>query len=395
MVRAETPPAALPAAASLAPPVEAPPPASPQPAPPATRPAAERAQEPAPSAPVEARLERSEPPAAESAVSTAGSAPSKPTVEGAAKSDAPPPVGAVQNPASTSPPVEPAASAQTGIVVKSAPPAAAAPAPQPDAAAAKSPAPNGAGAGQGQLAAIIPPRAPQPMLAIDDATVGKDYAADLPPFSDSDGAKGIMLHVEPAPPEGLSFIDRGSGFGAISGKPTRSGRYVFDVVAFNGGGGAARMTMKINVAPAPAEPKLPPQLLKSDANPQVAALEPIDKAARFLGGFDGGPCFLARVGPSAGDSTAARGAIAIEGVGSQKEVFERFYQAFIREVGVEPTFAVRLIAPPQCPAINLIAAGPPTARRPRRSGSPPTIWRAASRWPARSARWPAGASMCC
>jgi hypothetical protein len=196
------------------------------------------------------------------------------------------------------------------------------------------------------------------MLAIDDATVGKDYAADLPPFSDSNGASGIALHVEPAPPEGLSFADLGSGFGAISGKPTKPGRYVFDVVATNSGGGATRMTMKINVAPAPLEPKPQPQLLKSDANPQVAALEPVDKATRFLSGFDGGPCFLARVSAASSDSVAAaaRGSIAVEGVGSQKQVFERFYESFIRDVGVEPTFAVRLIAPPQCPAINLIAA---------------------------------------
>jgi hypothetical protein len=100
--------------------------------------------------------------------------------------------------------------------------------------------------------------------------------------------------------------------------------------------------------------------LKSDDNSQVAALEPIDKAAHFLGGYDGGPCFLARLRVPAGDSpaidSAARGSIAIEGVGSQKTAFVRFYEAFIRDVGVEPTFTVRLIASPQCPAVDLIAA---------------------------------------
>ena len=186
------------------------------------------------------------------------------------------------------------------------------------------------------------------MLAIDDATVGKDYAADLPPFSDPNGAKGIALHVEPGPPEGLSFIDLGSGFGEISGKPTKPGQFAFDVVASNNVGGAARMTTKINVAPAPPEPK--PQPPKSDANQQVAALEPMDKAARFLRGFDGGPCFLARAAAAVGDS------IAIEGVGAEKQAFQRFYASFVHDVGVEPTLTVRLIASSQCPAVGLIAA---------------------------------------
>jgi hypothetical protein len=358
-IAAETPPAAPSAALSAPPLVEAPPPGLPQPVSPSTKPAAESVGlEAAPPAPVEARPASSDtPPIASPAASPAA----KPAAEDLAKNEASPPAEGAQSPAPAPAPVQPPANSQPEIIVKSAPPAAAAPASQPDANTAKPTAPKGAGAGAGQLAAIIPPRAPQAMLAIDDATVGKDYAADLPPFSDPNGANGIALHVEPAPPEGLSFVDLGSGFGSISGKPTKPGRYVFDIVASNGGGGAARMTMKINVAPAPSEPKPQPLLLKSDANPQVAALEPVDKAARFLSGFDGGPCFFARVGVAARDSTAAngaavRGSIAIEGVGSQKQVFERFYESFLRDVGVEPTFAVRLIAPPQCPAVNLIAA---------------------------------------
>jgi len=221
------------------------------------------------------------------------------------------------------------------------------PASKPDANASNATQAGKAGASQGQVAAIAPPRAPQAMLAIDDATVGKDYAADLPPFSDPNGAKGVALHVEPRPPEGLSFIDLGSGFGEISGRPTKPGQFAFDVVASNNVGGAARMTTKINIAP-PPEPK--PQPAKSDANSQVAALEPMDKAARFLRGFDGGPCFLARAGAAVGDS------IAIEGVGAEKQAFQRFYASFVHDVGVEPTLTVRLIASPQCPAVGLIAA---------------------------------------
>jgi hypothetical protein len=222
------------------------------------------------------------------------------------------------------------------------------PAPTPDAVASNAADEGRAGASAGQLAAIVPPRAPQAMLAIDDATVGKDYAADLPPFSDPGGAKGISLHVEPPPPEGLSFRDLGSGFGEISGRPTKPGQFAFDVVASNNVGGAARMTTKINVAPAPPEPKPPPA--KSEPSAQVAALEPEDKTARFLRGFDGGPCFLARAGAAIGAS------ITIEGVGAEKQIFQRFYASFLHDVGAEPTLNVRLIASPQCPVVGLIAA---------------------------------------
>ena len=308
------------------------------------------------------------PPAAPLAPAAASSAPassSKPVAEEGAKEglanndltkdQAASSAAGAQVPAPAVPPVEPPAGAQGGALVKSGEPVALPPTPAPDASAPGAPASNAAAPDESRLAAIIPPRAPQSMLVIDDAAVGKDYAANLPPFSDTSDARGIALRAEPAPPDGLSFVDLGSGFGAISGKPTTPGRYAFDIVASNAGGGAARMTTKINIAPAPAEPKPPAPPARSEAAPRVAALEPGDKAARFLNGFDGGPCFFARAGNSSA-TPAARGSIAIEGVGSQKEVFERFYASFMREVGVEPTFAARLIAAPQCPAIRLIAA---------------------------------------
>jgi hypothetical protein len=195
---------------------------------------------------------------------------------------------------------------------------------------------------------MSPPRAPQAVLSIDGAIVGKDFAADLPPFSDPYGAKGITLHIEPRPPEGLSLVDHGSGFGEISGRPTKDGQFVFDVVASNRIGGEVRMPTKINVAPMSQD--LMAQPPKTNPNKQIAALEPMDKAASFVRGFDGGSCFFARVGSANGDS------IGIEGVGSEKETFQRFYASFVREVGVEPTLTVRLIAPPQCQAVGVIAA---------------------------------------
>jgi hypothetical protein len=64
--------------------------------------------------------------------------------------------------------------------------------------------------------------------------------------------------------------------------------------------------------------------------------------------FNGGPCFLAR------PQTAAADSIAIEGIGSDKATFERFYGDFIHEIGVEPALTVRLIGAAECPAVELI-----------------------------------------
>ena len=47
----------------------------------------------------------------------------------------------------------------------------------------------------------------------------------------------------------------------------------------------------------------------------------------------------------------------ILGVGADRNTFERFYAGFNREVGVEPNLTVRLIAPSQCPAVDLNGAG--------------------------------------
>jgi serine/threonine-protein kinase len=67
--------------------------------------------------------------------------------------------------------------------------------------------------------------------------------------------------------------------------------------------------------------------------------------------FDGGSCFLARPLGAASDS------IAIQGIGSDKATFERFYVEFIKAIGVEPALTVRLIGAAECPAVDLIRAG--------------------------------------
>ncbi len=283
----------------------------------------------------------------------------RPLAESAERIEAPAPAG----------PAKPeAVQIPEGSAKPETPPAKTEPNPAGDAAKPEVGAASGSGAGTADgaatVAAIVPPRAPQAALSLGGATVDKDFVADLPPFSDPGDAKGITLRVEPRLPEGLAFVDLGSGFGEISGKPAKAGQFAFEVVATNGAGGSAQMTTRIAVAPAAPEPKPPPS--KTDADNKIATLEPADNATNLLRGFDGGPCFLVRV---RGDS---RNSFVIDGVGSDKEPFQRFYASFIHDVGIEPTLTVTLIAPAQCPAVELIAA----ARATRAAA--PTIELAAS-----------------
>jgi serine/threonine protein kinase len=213
-----------------------------------------------------------------------------------------------------------------------------------------------------------PPRASQNVLTMADATVGKDYVADLPPFNDSGGAKSLVLRAEPNPPDGLTFADLGSGLSQISGKPSKPGQYSFEIIAANAAGATAHMTTRIAIAPAlqpvapapppdpapvapPTDPQPPPVAPADPAKPAVASLSPADQAVAFLRNFDGGACFLARPFGASSDS------IAIQGIGADKATFERFYKAFIDDVGVEPALTVRLIGAAECPAVDLIRAG--------------------------------------
>jgi serine/threonine protein kinase len=241
-------------------------------------------------------------------------------------------------------------------------PAAAKPALPPPA----SPAPPPAHVEQ-KVAALPPsaPHAPQNRLLLEQATVGEDYVADLPPFSDPADPKGLVLRAEPGLPEGLVLADLGSGFGKISGKPSRPGQYSFDIVASDASGAMARMTTKIAIAEpqAPAQPTAtenPPVVLNPApgttqppaTNLALAANTPSEKTASFIRDFDGGGCFLARPLGVNGSTPI------VLGVGADKNTFERFYQGLTRTVGTEPTLTVRLIAVAQCPALGLIGATP-------------------------------------
>ena len=198
------------------------------------------------------------------------------------------------------------------------------------------------------VAAIVPPSAPQPVFSLGGAMVDKDFLADLPAFTDRDGANGMTLRAEPNPPDGVIFRDLGAGFGEMKGRPTRAGQFAFDVVATDSAGGVGRMTVKIAVAP--SRPVAIPPPLKPEANNQVAARELANRANDFVRSFNGGACFLARV--RGGDANS----VMIEGVGGEKVEFQKFYESFIRDVGIEPNLAVRLITPLQCSVVRLMAA---------------------------------------
>ena len=190
---------------------------------------------------------------------------------------------------------------------------------------------------------------------LSQATAGEEYLADLPPFNDPSDPKGVTLHAEPRLPDGLALADLGAGFGRIAGRPNKPGQYSFAIVANDASGASARMSTQLAVAePASPAPTPAPQLQAPtqppEQNPVVAAIAPTDKAAAYLQDFRGGPCFLAR---SLGDGGSKP---VILGIGANRATFERFYAGFNREVGVEPTLTVRLIAASQCPAVDLISA---------------------------------------
>jgi hypothetical protein len=197
--------------------------------------------------------------------------------------------------------------------------------------------------------APAPPRPSQALAVLEGARVGEDYSTALPPFNVGANARGLALRAEPSPPDGLTFVDLGAGLSEISGKPAQAGAFAFDVVATNSAGLAAHMAVKIVVATAP-QPAAP-QPATSEPSPARPSATPVDKARAFIGGFDGGACFLVRPLPGAADARA------LQGVGVELAPFQRFDAGYTREVGVEPQLGLRLIAAAECPALDLIRLG--------------------------------------
>ena len=171
-------------------------------------------------------------------------------------------------------------------------------------------------------------RPTQSAVALDGATVGRDYSVDLPPFTPGQDEHGLTLHAEPDPPAGLSFVDEGGGFSQISGKPIQAGSYAFEVVATDALGQSAKMNVRIVIAPAPAPP--------------------LQTAEAFLRAYEDGPCFLVRPG-SSGDRLRTP-----EAIGVDMNAFVRFEAAYKRAVGAGSQASFKPIASPQCPVLALL-----------------------------------------
>ncbi|HLJ69933.1 MAG TPA: protein kinase, partial [Roseiarcus sp.] len=141
------------------------------------------------------------------------------------KTNLPPPLPEPKAEAAPAPLPAPKVDAAPPLPELKAHPAPPLPAPKADA----SPPPPKTAAATPTPAATL--RAPQDQLVLDQATVGKEYLADLPPFSDSADPRGVALRAEPSLPEGLVLADLGHGFGRISGEPQKPGQYSFSIVA--------------------------------------------------------------------------------------------------------------------------------------------------------------------
>ena len=194
---------------------------------------------------------------------------------------------------------------------------------------------------------VRPPRATQASVALESATVGSDYTADLPPFSPGANSSGLTLRAEGELPEGLNFVDENGGLSQLSGKPAHAGSYDFHIVATDALGQSARMAVALVVAPAPV----------------VASRVP-DNPEAFVRAYDDGPCFLVR--PSAASGAAAG---TLEAIGADRTAFSRFESAYERAVGAAPVANFKAILPAQCPGLQLLktspAASPAAAAEPR------------------------------
>jgi serine/threonine protein kinase len=198
------------------------------------------------------------------------------------------------------------------------------------------------------LASAAIPHAPYNKLKLDEAVVGRQYEALLPPFDLRGNLRELSLRAGPGLPDGLVFTDLGSGLGKISGAPRIIGQYSFDIIASADGGGATQMETKLAVVePPPATPVEPPAAPVT--NPPTP-ISPADRATSFLARFEGGACFFIRL-LGFRDSTPI-----ILGVGADVGTFQRFDDGFKEDVGIDPNLRASLIARAQCPALDLIRA---------------------------------------
>jgi len=102
--------------------------------------------------------------------------------------------------------------------------------------------------------------------------------------------------------------------------------------------------------PARTPPPTPGDVLKEPpAKPFQDSPGRSDLARRFLQQYDGGDCFL--IMPVAIGASAA----VVEGFGASTAPFEALDRAFRQSQGFEASIGIRLVTPPQCPAITFLS----------------------------------------
>jgi hypothetical protein len=109
-----------------------------------------------------------------------------------------------------------------------------------------------------------------------------------------------------------------------------------------------------------APPQERPGQVVGDPPPRDPPTAPAEKIKRFLKQYSGGDCFF--VMPVAiGEAHTS-----LEGYGPSTKPFEVLDDAFKKGIGFAADIGVRLVTPPQCPAVNFIARLPNSSVRPPR-----------------------------
>lgn len=103
----------------------------------------------------------------------------------------------------------------------------------------------------------------------------------------------------------------------------------------------------------PSDPSPRPNDTAKDGpaiTPQLPAESPVrtDMVRRFIQQYDGGDCFF--IMPVAIGATAA----VVEGFGASTGPFDSLDRAFKKSQGFEASIGIRLVTPPQCPAVTFL-----------------------------------------
>ena len=101
------------------------------------------------------------------------------------------------------------------------------------------------------------------------------------------------------------------------------------------------------------QPPQPPQpnvddLVRPPVPPPVPPIAPVERIRQYLERYDGGDCFFI-VPIAIGEKHAA-----IEGLGASLQPFNKFDDAFKRDIGFSPDIGLRQVTQQQCPAVTFL-----------------------------------------